>query len=276
MCSAVDNVFEGTMFYSVPVKDVNLALVEVNEAKKNTDLLFEKTTKKKARIQLPKSYFEYYKNAPELNKKIIVKLASLGVLNNILTKKKMGEPYSLLYKKDHSFNVETLAYVPVNYERGINVIKDFAKYNEWVLKDINVRRNGEKGKYFVDIDSMAFVEKGKYFYTRVSMNTIFKGLYSLDLMIDDQTDNKSAPKLILKMRSASNITKAMSGDFYFVVIPGEPYFLIYFSGKSEVNWAIYNFLPLALLRSELLERVYTLLENINYRATSVKKPSGAK
>ena len=53
MCSAVDNVFEGTMFYSVPVKDVNLALVEVNEAKKIRIFFLKRPPKKKQEFNCP-------------------------------------------------------------------------------------------------------------------------------------------------------------------------------------------------------------------------------
>jgi len=107
------------------------------------------------------------------------------------------------------------------------------------------------------------------------MNTIFKGRYKLDLMIDDQTEDKKSPNFTLRMRSPSKLAKDVRGTFYFVVLPGEPYFLIYFTGKTEVNWTIYNFLPIALVRSEVLERIYTLLENIEYRASSVKRPTGS-
>lgn len=267
--------FENTMFYSTAVTDIDLKRVTVEEAKDVPYAMFEKTGRKNARLRLSKAYFDYYREAPELNKKILIKLASLGILEKIPEKKKLGDPYSLLYKKNRSFNLETLAYVPVPYEKGIPVIRDFDKYNDWVLRDINVRRDGAKGKYFVDINSMRFVLNGRFFDTRLSMNTIFKGRYRLDLLIDDQTEDKKSPNFTLKMRSPSKLAKDVRGTFYFVFLPGEPYFLIYFTGKTEVNWTLYNFLPLALVRSEVLERIYTLLENIQYRALSVKKPTGS-
>ena len=276
VCTAFQSRFENTMFYSTPVQGIDLKNIEVEELKTTSTNVFKKISKKKAKVQLSKPYFNYYKNTTELNKKIIIKMASLGILDNLSLKINRGEPYSMLYKKDRSFNLETLAYVPVKYDLGLSVVKDFAKYNEWALRHINVKRNGSSGKYFIDINSLLFMSKNKSFYTRVSMNTIFKGKYKMDLLIGDQTDDKISPTLTLKMKEPSKLAKAVEGIFYFIVVPGEPYFLIYFTGKTEVNWAIYNFLPESLVRGEVLERVYTLLENIEYRSTTIKKPIVSK
>ncbi len=277
-CMANSSIYEDTMFYSKPVNEIELKNIQIEENKSNNSVVFEKTSRKKAKLRLPKHYYDYYNKTTEQNKKIFVKLASLNIFEKVASKKKIGEPYSLLFKEDRSFNLETIAYIPVDYKKAQTVIKDFVKYQEWVLRDINVRRNGQKGKYFIDIKSMRFVQpikKGPYFRTNVSMNNILKGSYWLNLMIEDKSDNEKDPTLTLRMDKPSKLAKEVVGTFYFIVLPNETNFIIYFSGRTQVNWTIYNFLPLMLVKSEVLERIYTLLENIEYRTSSLKKPSGS-
>jgi hypothetical protein len=62
----------------------------------------------------------------------------------------LSEQYTLFYKKNGGFNICTIAIIPRTYKDALPVITDYASYNDWILKDINIRREGEKGKYFFE------------------------------------------------------------------------------------------------------------------------------
>jgi len=274
--------FKDTPFYSTPVEEIPLSEVTVTYGA-NTGILFEQKGKKEFLVTVGKDYKAYFGGSSDYNKKMLIKLASLGIMKNPLSFNMKS--YSLIYKKNHSFNLETYAVVPIKYKDTMLVAKDFGSYGNWVLKDINVRRNGEKGKYFIDIMSLTYSPKDKWFDTRVKMNNIFSGNYMLYLLAIDDMDDANNPRFTLKMMNETNdprfakimkvpskrLAKDIYGTFYFIVpSDGQPYCLSYFSGKAEVSWALYNFLPIAVLRTQVLERVETILENIQYRAEQSK------
>lgn len=261
--------FDSTPFYSIPASDIILKDVEIN--KNQSENSFEKKSSKKFILNLTKEYSDIYDKLPEQGKKIVVKLASLNALSKSYRTKKVPEPYSLLYKKNRAFNLETLAIIPMDYKTALAVVRNYASYNDWALKNINIRRNGDKAKYFVDINELIYDAKNKLFDTRVKMNRIISGNYKLDLLILDSLDDESNPNFTLKMKAPSKLAKDVQGTFHFLVPKGADYFVIYFAGKTEVNWAIYNFLPIPIIRTEVLERVDTLLENIRYKVENSKK-----
>ena len=260
--------FSDTPFYSVAVNDIDLSTIAIEQVQQDS-ISFEKKTDKDFSLKIGKDYKDYYNNSSEYNKKILAKLASLGVIKDPLGFK--TTPYSLVYKKDRSFHLETFAVIPLKYKEALPVIKDFGAYNNWVLKDINTKRNGEKGKYFVDILSLDYNSGKKIFDTRVQMNLLFSGTYKMDLFILDNLDDVKDPNFALKMGGSSPLTKSLKGTFYFIV-PSETqeYCIVYFVGKSEVNWTLYNFLPLAVIQSQVVERIFTFLENIQFRTETEK------
>jgi hypothetical protein len=260
--------FKDTPFYSVAVKDIDLSTFTVEQVE-SSGIGFEKKGEKSFSLKVGKDYKTYYNNSSDYNKKMLIKLASLGVLKDPLAYR--TAPYSLVYKKDQSFNLETFAVIPMRYNDALPVIKDFGAYSSWVLRDINTKRNGEKGKYFVDILSLDYKKDKSLFDTRVQMNLLFKGIYRMDLFVIDNLDDVKDPNFALKMGGSSPLTKSLKGTFYFIV-PSETqnFCLVYFVGKSEVNWTLYTFLPLAVIQSQVVERIFTFLENIQFRTETEK------
>lgn len=260
--------FKNTPFYSVAVSDIDLSAFTVEQGQKD-GIGFQKQTEKKFSLMVGKDYKDYYNNSSDYNKKILAKLASLGVIQNPLSYK--TTPYSLVYKKDRAFHLETFAVIPLKYKDALPVIKDFGSYRKWVLKDINTKRNGEKGKYFVDILSLDYKKDKKIFDTHVQMNLLFSGVYKMDLFILDNLDDAKDPNFALKMGGSSPLTKSLKGTFYFIVPSDtQQYCIVYFVGKSEVNWTLYNFLPIAVIQSQVVERIFTFLENIQFRTETEK------
>jgi hypothetical protein len=260
--------FEETPFYSVPVDDIDLSQIKIDYEPKS-GVLFEKKAKKEFALSIGKDYRPYFDNVSDYNKKVVAKLASLGIMKDPMSFK--TTPYSLLYKKDHAYNLETFAVIPMRYKEALKVIKDFANYNNWVLKDVNVRRNGEKGKYFVDVLSLTYLPDKKWYDTRVKMNSLFTGNYRLDLLVIDNLDDVKNPNFELRMREPSRLAKDVHGVFYFIVpTEDQPYCLLYFTGRSEVHWVIYKFLPLAVIQTQVMERIHTFLENIQFKVEQEK------
>lgn len=201
----------------------------------------------------------------------IKKLESLGVLKNPLEFKVQTKPYSEIYKKDRSFYLETFVVVPMNFKKSLPVVREFSTYNNWVLKDINTRRFGEKGSYFIDILSLDYLKRLNSFDVAVKMNKILSGHYRMQLAIIDELDKEKEPNFTLRMKSPSKLAKHVEGTFYFIIPDDKKdYYIVYFKGWSTVNWTIYTFLPISLVRSELMERVQTLLENIQFKVENSK------
>lgn len=254
------------------VDQVDLSLIKIESNNGSKHPRFEKGKTSKSTLFLNKSQQEYYDKLPDVDKKIVFKLVSLGLFKEIQNKNYLGERYTLLYKKTGTFNIETIAVVPMTYERALPVITDFASYNDWVIKDINIKRDGDKGKYFFDINSLKyFSEKDKKFLElNVLMTKLAKGEFRIKLLIQDSTKLKPVPFFSLKMDGTSDLAKNVEGTFKFIILPDVPYFIIYFTGKAEVGWIYYKFLPMSLIQSQFIDRIYTMLENIQYKAESVK------
>jgi len=263
---------QDTPFYSIPVNDIDLSSCKV-EMGQGSSIDFEKKGEKAFYLKIGEDYKNYYEHSSDYNKKILVKLASLGVLKDPLAFKTV--PYSLVYKKDHAFNLETFAVIPIKYKDALPVIKEFSVYNTWVLKNINTKRNGDKGKYFVDILSLDYDKQKRLFDTTVQMNLLYSGYYKMDLFVLDNLEDAQAPNFALKMGGSSPLTKSLIGTFHFIAPSGtQDYCLVYFVGRSEVNWTLYKFLPLAVIRSQVVERIFTFLENIQFRAETEKERLG--
>lgn len=267
------NPFEDTVFYSTSISDITIDHFKTIEENSLDIPIFVKNGKKNFSISMNGEQLKYFKALSTNDKQILIKVTSLGLFKNIKEKKNLSQQYSMLYKKDGAFNLETVIIVPISYKEASDIITNYKNYNNWVLKDVNVRRNGEKGKYFVDINSLNYKkdEKLQWFDTRITLRTGFRGNYKLDLLIYDQTEKGSVPSFTLKMRESSKLAKEIEGTFRFIILPGTPYFITYFTGKAELAWALYRFLPLALVRSQVLERVSTILENIQYKAERTKQ-----
>jgi hypothetical protein len=196
----------------------------------------------------------------------------LGLFKEIRNSNYLSEQYTFLYKKGGGFNIATIAIVPRAYEDALSVVTDYASYNDWVLKDINVRRGGEKGKYFFDVNSLKYSteKEQKFLALDVTMTKISKGNFNLKLLIQDSTTVRPVPSFSLKMNEPSGLAKSVEGTFRFIILPGVPYFIVYFTGRAEVSWIYYKFLPLSLIQSQFVERISTMLENIQFKAESVK------
>jgi hypothetical protein len=273
--------FKASPFYSDPISKIKLSEFSVNADNTNNIPVFKKEGKKKYSLSLNTEQFKYYESLCEEEKKILIKISSLGIYNTKIDDKLQAsylpEQYSLIYKKDSSFNLETIAIIPMTYEGALPIISDYNSYNDWVLKDINKRRDGEKGGYFLDINSLRYFkiknkDKNKeYFATVVSLNTFFSGRYNMNLLISDETDKRPVPSFRLKMEKPSKLAKEVEGVFSFIVLPGFPYFVTCFTGHSKLNWTFYRLLPLRLVKSQVVERIYTLLENIQYKAEREKQ-----
>lgn len=262
-------------FYSTPVEEVDLSLVQI----KSDDTLkypeLKKENNRNFTLSLNKAQNDYYSKLSELDKKVFIKIASLEIFREIKNKNYLSKRYTLLYKKNSAFNIETVAVIPLTYERALPVITDYASYNDWAMKDINILRDGEKGKYFFDITSLRYFAKKeqKFLELNVSMLKLAKGNFSLELLIQDSTTVKPVPFFSLKLNAPSELAKNVEGTFRFIILPDVPYFVTYFTGKAEVGWVYYRFLPLNVIRSQFVARIDTMLENIQYKAESVKYDS---
>ena len=269
-----ENRFEDTQFYTTPVNEIELKQFQVIQDDSLKFPIFKKEKKTEFSISMNKAQLDYYKSLCDTDRSVFIKLASLGIFKDMDDKKYLGEQYSYVYKKNRAFNLETVVIVPLTYREGLPIITDYANYNEWVLRDINTRRNGEKGKYFVDVNSLNYVKGDQPFFdTRLTLRVGVTGNYSLDLLILDATKETPVPSFTLKMREASKLAKDVEGTFKFMILPGIPYYVTYFTGKSELTWVLYRFLPLSLVRSQVMERVKTILENIQYKAERTKQQS---
>jgi len=267
-----DDQIELTPFYSVAVYDVNLSQVQVTVDEGLKYPKFKKEGKSRFTLSLNKAHQDYYNKISEFDKKVFVKLVSLGLFKEIKNKNYLSEQYVFLYKQGGGFNIGTVAIIPRTYEDALPVVTDYASYNDWVLKDINIRRGGEKGKYFFDINSLKYsTENGqKFLVLDVTMTKLAKGNFSLKLLIQDSTATRPVPSFSLKMNEPSGLAKNVEGTFSFIILPDVPYFIIYFTGKAEVSWIYYKFLPLGLIRTQFGERIATMLENIQFKSESVK------
>lgn len=184
----------------------------------------------------------------------------------------MSVQYTHLYKKNKAFYIETIAIIPASYKNALPVITDYSTYNDWALDDVNIKRNGAKGKYFFDISSLKyFTEKEKIFFElNIAMNKLSKEKFGLKLQILDSTNISNAvPSFSLKMNDATKLSKNVEGVFSFVILEGVPYFVTFFTGKAELSWILYEFMPISLIREQFIERIYTILENIQYKTDSI-------
>jgi len=206
-----ENQFENTLFYSTPVNEISLVLVKTIEDNNLKLPVLKKEKKMEFSISLKKEQLAYYNSLLDQDKRIFLKLASLGLFQDLKDKKYLGEQYSYIYKKNGSFNIETVVIVPITYKEAMPIIIDYKSYNDWVLKDINARRDGEKGKYFVDINSLNYFKLGEQgiFDTRVTLRIGVNGDYKLDLLILDSTDKRPVPSFTLKMKEPSKLTKRL-------------------------------------------------------------------
>lgn len=264
--------FKNSPFYSDPLGEIELSELSIKADNPKKTPVFKKEGRKKYSLSFNSEQFKYYKSLSEEGKKILIKICSLGIYDLEVDDKIHGsyslEQYSLLYKKDSAFNLETIALIPMGYQTALPIIRDFKSYNDWVLKDINKRRDGEKGGYFLDINSLRYfkIKEQGYFATRITLNTFFSGTYRMNLVISDDTARADLPYFRLKMDKPSKLAKDVDGRFSFIVLPGFSYFVTYFTGRSQLNWTFYRLLPLRLVRSQVVDRIYTLLENIQYKA----------
>ncbi|MBN1114122.1 MAG: hypothetical protein JXA66_02150 [Oligoflexia bacterium] len=213
-------------------------------------------------------YFDYFNRLSDRDKKIFVKLAATDLLKDEV---KLDEPPIIIYKKDGLFKIETYVHIPISFDKALPVFKGFEKYREWVLKGMNIRRTDSKGHYFVDINDMEYIPAKKRFRTKVYLRVVFGGNYKLDLCVLDELDSSPVPVLTLQACRSSKLVKEMKGEYRSFVLPGASYFVVYFSGYARVHWALYNFLPMALVKSQVGERVETILENIQYKVEDVKE-----
>jgi hypothetical protein len=269
--------FKKSPFYSDPLEEIKLSEVNIKADNPNKTPVFKKEGIKKYSLSFDPEQLKYYESLSEEGKKILIKICSLGIYNIKVDNQLRGsyslEQYSLLYKKDSAFNLETIALIPMDYQTALPIIRDFKSYDDWVLKDINKRREGEKGGYFLDINSLRYfkIKEQGYFATTIALNTFFSGTYRMNLVISDETVNSDLPYFRLKMDKPSKLAKDVDGRFSFIILPGFPYFVTYFTGRSQLNWTFYRLLPLRLVRSQVVERIYTLLENIQYKAEKEKQ-----
>ena len=113
----------------------------------------------------------------------------------------------------------------------------------------------------------------KFLELNVTMTKISKGKFSLKLLIQDFVAVQPVPSFSLKMNEPSDLAKSVEGTFRFIILSNVSYFIVYFTGRAEVSWIYYKFLPLNLIRSQFVERISTMLENIQFKAESVKNRS---
>jgi len=272
---ASENRFEDTQFYTTPVDEIELKQFHVAQDDSLKFPVFKKEGKEDFSISMNKAQLDYYNSISDVDKNVFIKMASLGIFKDIENKKYLGDQYSYVYKKNKAFNLETVVIIPLTYKEGLPIITNYADYDNWVLKDVNVRRHGEKGKYFVDINSLNYIKQDdqQIFDARLTLRVGVTGNYRLGLLILDSTKEMPVPSFTLKMKEASKLAKDVEGTFKFVILPGSPYYVTYFTGKSELTWILYRFLPLSLVRTQVLERVSTILENIQYKAERTKQQS---
>ena len=270
-----ENRFEDTQFYTTPVDEIDLKQFQVIQDNRLNFPVFKKVGKEDFSISMNKEQMDYYRSLSDTDKDMLIKMASLGIFKDLENRKYLGEQYSYVYKKNRAFNLETIVIIPLTYKEGLPIITNYADYDNWVLKDVNVRRNGEKGKYFVDINSLNYTKQDdqQMFDARLTLRVGVTGNYRLGLLILDSTKETPVPSFTLKMKDPSKLAKNVEGTFKFIILPGAPYYIAYFTGRSELTWILYRFLPLALVRSQVLERVETLLENIQYKAERTKQQS---
>ena len=270
-----ENRFEDTQFYTTPVNEIELKQFQTIQDDNLKFPVFKKTEKNEFSISMNKAQLNYYTSLSDTDKDVLIKLASLGIFKDMENKKYLGEQYSYVYKKNRAFNLETVVIIPLTYKEGLPIVTNYADYDNWVLKDVNIRRNGEKGKYFVDINSLNYIKQDdqQMFDARLTLRVGVSGNYRLGLQILDSTKETPVPSFTLKMKEPSKLAKDVEGTFKFIILPGAPYYVTYFTGRSELTWILYRFLPLSLVRSQVMERVTTILENIQYKAERTKQQS---
>lgn len=223
----------------------------------------------KNNISMDPSTLAYYNKLSTLDKKIYIRLARNGFLKKDAKKDK---PFIFVYKENGTFYMESLAHVDMSLKSALPVIKDFPEYHSWLLKDINTRRGGQGGEYFVEFQKMAYKKdlKGGFWDFRVKMNSIFGGYYTVAFRLEDKLNEGPVPSFSMILKEASNIAHTMNGHFRFLHLPcDDTFFVGYFYGDTELHWMLYDFLPVKVVNSQVGERIETMLENINYKADDV-------
>ena len=261
------NGLKETMFYSTAVSDIDLKRVKI-EFKESAVVSFKRKRRKNVILSLNKSNLNYYNRLSELDRKIFIKLASFEIFPD---GKKLDEPYSHLYKRDGTFHLETVVLIPMKFKDALPIIKNYSSYKDWLIKDINVKREGKKGGYFIDVNSLDYIADKKLFNIKIEFKVIFKGNYKLNLFLFDHLSDKDIPYFNVKLEEPTKLAKEVEGNFRFIMLPNTSYYVIYFLGKARTHWLIYNFLPDALVKSQVLERIYTILENVQYKVEDIVK-----
>jgi hypothetical protein len=222
-------------------------------------------------IILNKKDKRYFNKLTNEDKRVFTKIA----LAKGFSGRSLDDLYLEMYKEDGLFKMESFSVLPIKMKKALPVIREYKQYNYWALKDINIKRGGESGSYFVDIEELKYIPRGKYFHVKIKLNVVFTGFFKLDLLVFDHLTDpkiKDVPFVKLKLRKQSKLAKEIIGRFRFYELPGKDYMIVHFKGFTKVHWAIYQFLPIALLKSQVGERVQTVLENVSYKVDTLLYP----
>lgn len=252
--------------FLTPVKEASFTNKTINQiylnkikVKKGNKIRFEE---KKQELFLTDNYYNIYKNLKrDEEKKIFIKLSLLNLSKD--------NPYFFLIKDtDNTFYMESAIVVEKDYGKIKKVVKDFKSYENWLLENINVRRNKEDRKFFLTIEKFRYFHTPKMFLVDVDLRAFFNDSYKLRLNLEENLDLVYFPYFKVKIHKSTNITKDLAGVFYFIDIGGNT--IIYFIGFAKVYWGIYNFIPIGVARTEIKERVETLIENVEKRTNTIE------
>ncbi|MFH2201632.1 MAG: hypothetical protein ABIJ96_00810 [Elusimicrobiota bacterium] len=180
-----------------------------------------------------------------------------------------------LTKSDGRFHLTGAGPISVNFIRALPVLRGFADYEKWALRDINEPRAGREKAYMISIDGLRYEAAHRRFRFDYSFSRYFKGSHSLTLLVEDRLDEKP-PRLIAKLETPTRLVQDVRCELTFHPsdkVPGmlskrtdSPEHLdIELTAEARSHWLFYYLVPLRLLRGNTEDRVLKVFENADRR-----------
>ena len=180
-----------------------------------------------------------------------------------------NNPYAKLVKDGGHYRLLGIAKIEMPLAKALPAIRDVATYPEWAWEGINTRRNGNSGKYLVQLKPLTVESEKNLIRVSYHLNRFFKGKRRFGMRyITALTGKEGVSTLAMTIAKPTRLVKELSGEIRFFPIEGEEAFYIHFVGRTKVHWAIYYLIPLRFVRIDAEERVLTVLENAAKRVTA--------
>ena len=165
-----------------------------------------------------------------------------------------------LTKGGGRFHLEGAGGLAADFARALPMLRGFAGYEGWALKDINKPRGGRKKAYMISINGLKYEparERFRFFY---SFKRLFKGKYVLNLRVENRLDEKP-PRLIAKLETPTRMVKDVRVELIFHFPKEEGNLDVELKAEAASHWIFYHLVPLRLLRANAEDRVLTVFEN---------------